>query len=431
MIHALVSGVVTFVLALVLGAPILRYLRAQKAGKSIGEYQPESHQVKAGTPTFGGFIIWVPTLIVTAVAVDWREHRSILLPLAMIGITGAAGFVDDLGTLQRRTPDGAFMALQDRISHRPGHRRGVDSLRPDRRAIHRNPVEREVRTRRLVPARSPSPWSWQPPPPWPSAMAWMRSPAAPRSSRSSPTGSSRSSRDSRSWRRSPSSSPARTSAFSGTTPIRRMVIMGDTGALALGSSLAVIALMTGQWLVLPVIGIIFVMEALSDVIQVGILQAERRQARLPPRPDPQPLRDGRLGGDAGRDPVLADRVRRGDARRGDGAGGARMTAVANGYAKHIEPAELRGKRVLVYSMGIEGRDLARFFIRHGAHVTMSDTRDASRPRRRRRCRTTGRRTGRLRRSFPRSRRLSTSLPSRSSCSGTTRRSCVRASSASP
>ena len=48
-----------------------------------------------------------------------------------------------------------------------------------------------------------------------------------------------------------------------------MVIMGDTGALALGSSLAVVALMTGQWLVLPVIGAVFVMEALSDIIQVG------------------------------------------------------------------------------------------------------------------------------------------------------------------
>ena len=47
------------------------------------------------------------------------------------------------------------------------------------------------------------------------------------------------------------------------------VIMGDTGALALGSSLAVVALMTGHWLLLPVIGIVFVIEAVSDVIQVG------------------------------------------------------------------------------------------------------------------------------------------------------------------
>ena len=48
-----------------------------------------------------------------------------------------------------------------------------------------------------------------------------------------------------------------------------MVIMGDTGALALGSSLAVVALMTGHWLLLPIIGIVFVAEALSNVIQIG------------------------------------------------------------------------------------------------------------------------------------------------------------------
>lgn len=40
----------------------------------------------------------------------------------------------------------------------------------------------------------------------------------------------------------------------------------------------------------------------------------------------------------------------------------------------FDPGSVRGKRVLVYSMGIEGRDLARFMLRHGADVTMSDTR---------------------------------------------------------
>ncbi|MCL6641331.1 MAG: phospho-N-acetylmuramoyl-pentapeptide-transferase, partial [Candidatus Rokubacteria bacterium] len=47
------------------------------------------------------------------------------------------------------------------------------------------------------------------------------------------------------------------------------VIMGDTGALALGSSLAVVSLMTGQWLLLPLIGIIFVVEAGSNILQIG------------------------------------------------------------------------------------------------------------------------------------------------------------------
>ena len=36
--------------------------------------------------------------------------------------------------------------------------------------------------------------------------------------------------------------------------------------------------------------------------------------------------------------------------------------------------EISGKKVLVYSLGIEGQDLARWFMRHGAEVTASDTR---------------------------------------------------------
>jgi phospho-N-acetylmuramoyl-pentapeptide-transferase len=47
------------------------------------------------------------------------------------------------------------------------------------------------------------------------------------------------------------------------------LIMGDTGSLALGSTLAVVALMTSQWVVLPIIAIIPLSEILSVVIQIG------------------------------------------------------------------------------------------------------------------------------------------------------------------
>lgn len=47
------------------------------------------------------------------------------------------------------------------------------------------------------------------------------------------------------------------------------LIMGDTGALSLGATIATIALMTGQWAILPLIAIIPVSEALSDVIQIA------------------------------------------------------------------------------------------------------------------------------------------------------------------
>lgn len=46
------------------------------------------------------------------------------------------------------------------------------------------------------------------------------------------------------------------------------LFMGDTGSLAIGATLATFALMTGQWLILPVIAIIPVAETLSIIIQV-------------------------------------------------------------------------------------------------------------------------------------------------------------------
>jgi phospho-N-acetylmuramoyl-pentapeptide-transferase len=47
------------------------------------------------------------------------------------------------------------------------------------------------------------------------------------------------------------------------------VIMGDTGALALGATLAVVALMLGQVVLLPLIGLVFVAVTVSVILQVG------------------------------------------------------------------------------------------------------------------------------------------------------------------
>jgi phospho-N-acetylmuramoyl-pentapeptide-transferase len=47
------------------------------------------------------------------------------------------------------------------------------------------------------------------------------------------------------------------------------LFMGDTGAQSLGATLAVVALMTGQWALLPVIAIIPVSVTVSVILQVG------------------------------------------------------------------------------------------------------------------------------------------------------------------
>jgi len=53
------------------------------------------------------------------------------------------------------------------------------------------------------------------------------------------------------------------------------LFMGDVGSEALGATLAVVALMTGQWLLLPVIGLVFVAETLSVIVQVAYFKFTR------------------------------------------------------------------------------------------------------------------------------------------------------------
>jgi phospho-N-acetylmuramoyl-pentapeptide-transferase len=62
------------------------------------------------------------------------------------------------------------------------------------------------------------------------------------------------------------------------------IFMGDSGSLALGATLAVTALITGQILVLPFIGIIFVVETLSVILQIGYFRVSggKRIFRMSP-----------------------------------------------------------------------------------------------------------------------------------------------------
>ena len=51
------------------------------------------------------------------------------------------------------------------------------------------------------------------------------------------------------------------------------IFMGDVGSLALGAALATIAILIKQELLLPIVGGIFVLEAMSVILQVGYFKA--------------------------------------------------------------------------------------------------------------------------------------------------------------
>ena len=72
------------------------------------------------------------------------------------------------------------------------------------------------------------------------------------------------------------------------------IFMGDVGSLALGAALGTVAILIKQELLLPIVGGVFVLEALSVVIQVGYFKLSGGQARVPHGAAASPLRADRV-----------------------------------------------------------------------------------------------------------------------------------------
>jgi len=98
---------VTFALVVILMPPFIRLLRRFGMGKRIRVDGPETHYVKEGTPSMGGLLI---ILVVGGVAlllqIATRDFvdASTFAPLATLGLVGALGTADDW--LNARTGDG-------------------------------------------------------------------------------------------------------------------------------------------------------------------------------------------------------------------------------------------------------------------------------------------------------------------------------------
>ncbi len=90
-----------FVICLLLGPWLIRRLREFQIGQQIRADGPSSHQSKAGTPTMGGILILVGTLLPTLL---WANLTNLYIWVAVIGtlLFGLVGFVDDYSKIVRR-----------------------------------------------------------------------------------------------------------------------------------------------------------------------------------------------------------------------------------------------------------------------------------------------------------------------------------------
>jgi phospho-N-acetylmuramoyl-pentapeptide-transferase len=84
------------------GRPYLSLLRHWKIGKRIRIDGPDEHFTKMGTPTMGGVLITIPVLLITLALNVYNLlgqtviGRSILVPLGVMGAYGLLGALDDL-----------------------------------------------------------------------------------------------------------------------------------------------------------------------------------------------------------------------------------------------------------------------------------------------------------------------------------------------
>lgn len=104
---SLVLAGISFVLTVIWGGPLIRILRRLEVGDSIRLEAPERHMIKVGTPTMGGVMFILPVIMVTLLlnAVSLiglsGEGRSILIPMAALLAFAILGAVDDWQKLKK------------------------------------------------------------------------------------------------------------------------------------------------------------------------------------------------------------------------------------------------------------------------------------------------------------------------------------------
>ncbi|MCH8994670.1 MAG: phospho-N-acetylmuramoyl-pentapeptide-transferase [Chloroflexi bacterium] len=285
MVRALVIGSAASLVALLAGGPLVSLLERLGVRKAISDEGPDSHHSKAGTPTMGGLLI-LGTVLAMTIPTNLTDRLSILLPLGVMGAVGLIGFADDLLTLQGSSRVG-------------GHERGGLILKTSALGVvglvtglilfYSLEVESlnvphfgqyELSAGHIVVAVL--------------VVMGTTSATAVTDGLDGLLAGTMALAFAAYGVIAFLQGQSFLATFSFTVvgaiigflwynahPAR--VFMGETGAMPLGAGLATVALMTGWWLILPIVGVVLVVELLSVVVQIGSFQVTgRRPLKMAP-----------------------------------------------------------------------------------------------------------------------------------------------------
>lgn len=112
--HVVIPVLIAFLLSLVMGPIVIPFLRKLKMGQTEREEGVQSHLKKAGTPTMGGVMILASVVITSLFYV--KDYPKIIPVLFLTAGFGLIGFLDDYLKVVMKRSDGLFpmqkMALQ-------------------------------------------------------------------------------------------------------------------------------------------------------------------------------------------------------------------------------------------------------------------------------------------------------------------------------
>ncbi len=281
---ALILASISFLMVVFWGRPYINLLRKYKVGKLIRVDGPEGHSVKMGTPTMGGVLITLPVLVITLVLNIYNLigqtviGRSILVPLGVMVAYAILGALDDwAGVRGMRRGEGFTARFKFRIElamtflvalvlyfgldlHSmaiPGIPEKIDI------GLFYIPIAMFI----IIGAANASNLT--------DGLdgldgILMASAFAAYAVIAELQGQIYLSRFC-------FTVVGATFAFLWYNAHPAELFMGDTGSLALGATLGVVALMTGQWLILPVVMLVPVAETVSDILQVGYFKYTKRK----------------------------------------------------------------------------------------------------------------------------------------------------------
>lgn len=283
---ALILASISFVLAVVWGPLLIRILRRYRIGKRIRIDGPSGHRTKLGTPTMGGLMIVVPVVLITVALNIYNLlgqtviGRSILVPLGVMLAYALIGAADDVAGVR-------------------GVRRG-EGLSARRKLLWEIPLTLGVSVIMLVmdlqfAGQVGVPgvhlavdlgWAWVPI----AAFIILGSANAVNltdgldglagiliASAFAAYGVIALLQQQDYLVRFCFTVVGACFAFLWYNAHPAQMFMGDTGSLALGATLGTVALMTGQWLLLPVVALIPVAEAVSVILQIAYFKYTRRR----------------------------------------------------------------------------------------------------------------------------------------------------------